>query len=638
MSRNKQCKRGSQASDRPASFLARLSIGYSIRNRLLWLVFFIIFTILLIIAHIAGWRLRQLSINTFHEQSQKSTMLVDYNINLFFENAMHMVSTLASNPVVYAIDSSFNTYYDRAEKSDVTTAMKSPVEQQVFDLFSSFDLNNQDFVCVFMGTTYGGYTSTCDAALSGGYDPRKRPWYTVAQANPGRPNIAQAYQSTVGEAVIAISQTVDTPQKENLGVVSVEVTLKRLTDYISRLAVGKRGYVMLIQDDGTILADPHHQEFNFRQVKDLPAQGLADLQGVTAGTCAIDLDGEQWEVRVHTISRLNWKLIALIPSSEVFAEYKRIVRLMLIAGVVILLFYLVFTYFMINRIARPISRVAREMERIATGDLTADIQCHRRSKDEIYVLVHSLQSMVQRLRETIGEIHRSNENLSSISQQVNATSQRLAQDASSQASATEEVSTTMEQIRSAIEQSAENAKITTANATELQVGISQIQEQAAYASDANALINEKIGLINEIATQTNLLSLNASVEAARAGEYGRGFAVVAAEVRNLAERSRQVAEGIIDLSDRSKALADVAAESLQAIVPKVETNVDLVEGIVTASQEQNTGTEQINIAVQGIASIAQSNATTSSELAAASESMIAQSQILTEAVDYFKID
>jgi methyl-accepting chemotaxis protein len=151
-------------------------------------------------------------------------------------------------------------------------------------------------------------------------------------------------------------------------------------------------------------------------------------------------------------------------------------------------------------------------------------------------------------------------------------------------------------------------------------------------------IAEKIGIVQEIARQTDLLALNAAVEAARAGEHGRGFAVVAAEVRKLAERSQSAAAEISGMSSDTVGAATQAGEMLIKLVPDIRRTAELVAEISAACREQDIGAVQINEAIQQLDKVTQQNASASEQISSTSEELASQAEELQESIAYFRVE
>jgi len=273
---------------------------------------------------------------------------------------------------------------------------------------------------------------------------------------------------------------------------------------------------------------------------------------------------------------------------------------------------------------------------LSNGNLDASLDVDQ--KDEIGDLANALKNMSTRLRDIVRDIRSASENVTYGSEQLSQSAQQMSEGATEQAASAEEVSSSMEEMSSNIRQNADNAlqtdKISQKSSKDAEEGGQAVRETV----NAMKEIAEKITIIEEIARNTNLLALNAAIEAARAGEAGKGFAVVASEVRKLAERSQTAAGEISELSGRSVAIAEKAGEMLEQIVPDIKRTAELVQEISAASNEQNSGAEQINSAIIQLDTVIQRNASASEEMASMSEELSSQAEQLQRAVSFFKLD
>ena len=305
------------------------------------------------------------------------------------------------------------------------------------------------------------------------------------------------------------------------------------------------------------------------------------------------------------------------------------------AGAAALLLGLGLTLLLVRAITRPLAQAVQVAGRVAAGDLTVRVAAGTR--DETGQLLGALGAMVDSLTQTIDSVRASANQLSAASAQVSSTSQSLSQGASEQAASIEQTSATLEQSAASVRQSADNARVT--------AGIAQqAAQQARDGGDAvqrtvadMQAIAERIGIVDDIAYQTNMLALNAAIEAARAGEHGKGFAVVAAEVRKLAERAQVAAREIGELAGGSVRQATGAGELLQQMVPAILKTSELVQEIHAASDEQALGIGQINQAVAQVSAATQQSASASEQLAATAEQMSAQAAGLQQAMARFRL-
>jgi signal transduction histidine kinase len=246
----------------------------------------------------------------------------------------------------------------------------------------------------------------------------------------------------------------------------------------------------------------------------------------------------------------------------------------------------------------------------------------------------------------IASLREGSARMAAASDQISSASRSLADGASEQAASLEETSASLEEIASMTRRNADNAREAKELATQMRgaadTGADDMREMSIAMEalkNSSDNISKIIKTIDEIAFQTNILALNAAVEAARAGEAGMGFAVVAEEVRNLAQRSaqaaRETAEKIEDSVEKSRAGAGLGARvetRLAEIVRRAREVDELVAGIATASREQSQGINQVNTAVTQMDKVTQGNAATAEESASASEELEHQAQALEWAV------
>ena len=274
------------------------------------------------------------------------------------------------------------------------------------------------------------------------------------------------------------------------------------------------------------------------------------------------------------------------------------------------------------------------VNRVASGDLTQPVHVKPGDTSSLLAAMHT---MVANLSRVVSEVNDGAEALASASEEVSATAQSLSQGASEQAAAAEESSAAIEQMSASIAQNTENAKVTDGMAGKAAQEAGEGGEAVRSTVVAMREIAKKIGIIDDIAYQTNLLALNAAIEAARAGEHGKGFAVVAAEVRKLAERSQVAAQEIEQVASGSVSLAEKAGALLDTMLPNIKRTSDLVQEITAASEEQTMGAGQINSAMNQLSQTTQMNASSSEQLAATAEEMSGQAEQLQSSMSFFKV-
>ncbi|MGJ5203260.1 methyl-accepting chemotaxis protein [Bradyrhizobium sp. HKCCYLR20261] len=268
---------------------------------------------------------------------------------------------------------------------------------------------------------------------------------------------------------------------------------------------------------------------------------------------------------------------------------------------------------------------------------------------EIAQLCEGVNGLLDAMSAVLAEVSESSHTLSSAAREIANGNTDLSQRTEEQAASLEETAASMEQLTSTVRQNAENAQqanklASSASDVAIKGGtvVAEVVQTMEGITHASRKIADIIGVIDEIAFQTNILALNAAVEAARAGDQGRGFAVVAAEVRNLAQRSANAAKEIKGLISDSVSkvesgsrLVDTAGKTMEDIVQSVKRVTDIMAEISAASQEQRGGIEQVNNAVTQMDKVTQQNAALVEEAAAAAKSMEEQTETMAEMVNRF---
>ncbi|MBA8836078.1 HAMP domain-containing protein [Rhizobium leguminosarum] len=288
----------------------------------------------------------------------------------------------------------------------------------------------------------------------------------------------------------------------------------------------------------------------------------------------------------------------------------------------------------INVMTDNLRSTAGIANQIANGDLTVSPK-PLSEKDTLGI---ALEQMVERLRGVVSDAAAAAENVSAGSQELSSSSEQVSQGATEQAASAEEASASMEEMAANIKQNADNAAQTEKIARQSAKDAEASGDAVTRAVQAMRTIAEKIGIVQEIARQTDLLALNAAVEAARAGEHGKGFAVVASEVRKLAERSQSAAAEISSMSGDTVKAAQEAGDMLGRLVPDIRKTAELVSEISAACREQDVGASQINEAIQQLDKVTQQNAGASEQMSATSEELATQAEELQASIAFFKVD
>ena len=375
---------------------------------------------------------------------------------------------------------------------------------------------------------------------------------------------------------------------------------------------------------------------------------------------AMTLDGNIVDFR--EITGTNWVLVSYVPESAVFSELASLRTKMIVVAVVVLSFILVLMERMIHFMIKPIRSLTDSIVTMASGDFTVDIKT--KGNDEITLMGHSMKEFTAAIRSMINDISNISETLKGQAESRTSVSGGLYEASLKQSKNIDELNGTVDQLSASVQEIAESAtalavvvsdtrdssnnaedkmnvtvEVAEAGKNDMQkVGeamglieqsINGLQESIDKVGAASQEINKIVGMIGEIADETNLLALNASIEAARAGDAGKGFAVVATEIGSLATNSNQSVQKIQTLINEVTSLVGETVDKAKDSVDEINTSSRLVHQAVATFDTIYDNIVDANRVVNDMAANMLKVADVSTNVASITEEQAASAELIS---------
>ncbi len=620
----------------------------------------IMFVVIAMSSFITGVFFQNYCIDNYYESAETALSEFSESISMFFKAKETELNVFAESDEVKAADESIHSFVNESGEIKILSYEKSPVEEQIRKICKSFAKNDTDIAEIYLGTKWGGYATNFDSSMSGGYDPRKRGWYETAMKGNGKVMLTDAFASTVGATVVGVTRCAYDAGGNFVGNASIEVSLETLTQILENLYIGEGSFFMMVEEDGTILADSSPEKNNFKSIDEIDMPDIRKLIDSSEQTGQAQINGSNYYARKIQNDRTGYHILAFCPSSTVLRAFHKTLAVTIISGAIFAFLITLLSVVILRRTLHPLKVIRNSImdnaEQIAQGRADLSKRISVQSKNEIGDVANSFNQYSSKLQEIIRSMKESkklladageslkdgtqetssvitqivgtiNEMENSLSAQNNSVQQtsgavgRITENIKTLEKLVETQSDMVQEASSAVEEMIGNIGEVTRSVDKMATSFGILsgdaergattqmkpQKQIGEIENQSKLLNGANSVIASIASQTNLLAMNAAIEAAHAGESGKGFAVVSDEIRKLSETSTQQSKTI---GDQLKSIQ----ETINAVVISTQDGVsgytnlakeitetdNLVQQIRAAMSEQREGSVQITRALKNL--------------------------------------